>query len=153
MVMNEEFLTNSLEEFKTNLKTYLSTYLKPVDVTLALRNDYAECVFPLSCQQLAEDVTDEFVTCLHYHILYARKSSDGTEYHVVLYSRPYEHDMTVVIMDSIQHGLIESVIVLFFDSLDTMYRYVRQMWLDSLFQKSKLLEGIGQEAELMQDFL
>ena len=61
--------------------------------------------------------------------------------------------MVVVIMDSIQHGLIESVKVLFFDSLDTMYAHVRQMWIDSLFQDGKLLEGIEQESELMQDFL
>ena len=60
--------------------------------------------------------------------------------------------MVVVVLDSIQHGLTESVKVLFFDSLDTMYNHVRQMWIDSLFMKGELLEGIEQEAELMQDF-
>lgn len=61
--------------------------------------------------------------------------------------------MVVVIMDSIQHGLIESVKVRFFDSLDTMYNHVRRLWIDSLFLKGKLLNGIEQEAELLQDFL
>ena len=151
--MNEEYLTQTIEEFKDKLRTYLSTYFKPGIENPVIRKGYAECVFPLTYQQLAEDMADEFATCLHHRILYARKSSSSNEYHVVLYSQPYEHDMVVVVMDSIQHGLIESVKVLFFDSLDTMYAHVRQMWIDSLFHKGRLLEGIEQEAELMQDFL
>lgn len=146
-------MTQTVGEFRNKLRTYLSTYFRPGAEIPVQRKDHAECIFPLSYQQLAEDMTDEFVTCLHYHILYAKKNSNDSEYHVALYSLPYEHDMVVVIMDSIQHGLIESVKVLFFDSLDIMYAYVRQMWIDSLFQKGKLLEGIEQEAELMQDFL
>ena len=151
--MNEKYLAQTLDEFQKKLKTYLSTYFRPEPVTPVIRKDYAECVYPLTSQQLAEDMADEFATCLHHRILYARESSSGTEYHVALYSQPYEHNMVVVIMDSIQHGLIESVKVLFFDSLDTMYAHVRQMWIDSLFQDGKLLEGIEQESELMQDFL
>lgn len=151
--MNEEYLTQTIEEFKDKLRTYLSTYFKPGTEKPVMRKGYAECTFRLSYQQLVEDMADEFVTCLHHHVLYARKSDGGTEYHVVLYSQPYDHDMVVVVMDSIQHGLIECVKVLFFDSLDNMYAHVRQMWIDSLFLEGKLLEGIEQEAELIQDFL
>ena len=150
--MNEEYLTQTIEEFRGKLRTYLSTYFKPGNENPIIRKDYAECLFPLTFQQLTEDMADEFTTCLDYHILYANRSHDGSEYHAVLYSRPFEHDMVVVVLDSIQHGLTESVKVLFFDSLDTMYNHVRQMWIDSLFMKGELLEGIEQEAELMQDF-
>jgi hypothetical protein len=151
--MREENLTKCFEIFRGEISKRMASYFSLGNEHLVFRKDCSECVIPLASQQMAEDMTEEFSTCLDYQVLYEKRTPDGSDYHVALYSIPYENEMVVVIMDSIQHGLIESVKVRFFDSLDTMYNHVRQLWIDSLFLKGKLLNGIEQEAELLQDFL
>ena len=151
--MREENLTKCFEIFRGEISKRMASYFSLGNEHLVFRKDCSECVIPLASQQMAEDMTEEFSTCLDYQVLYEKRTPDGSDYHVALYSIPYENEMVVVIMDSIQHGLIESVKVRFFDSLATMYNHVRQLWIDSLFLKGKLLNGIEQEAELLQDFL
>ncbi|MBQ8096365.1 MAG: hypothetical protein IJ243_04680 [Prevotella sp.] len=151
--MREENLTKCFEIFRGEISKRMASYFSLGNENLVFRKDCSECVIPLASQQMAEDMTEEFSTCLDYQVLYEKRTPDGSDYYVALYSIPYENEMVVVIMDSIQHGLIESVKVRFFDSLDTMYNHVRQLWIDSLFLKGKLLNGIEQEAELLQDFL
>ena len=146
-------MTKCFEIFRGEISKRMASYFSLGNENLVFRKDCSECVIPLASQQMAEDMTEEFSTCLDYQVLYEKRTPDGSDYYVALYSIPYENEMVVVIMDSIQHGLIESVKVRFFDSLDTMYNHVRQLWIDSLFLKGKLLNGIEQEAELLQDFL
>lgn len=150
--MNENYFTKSVEEFQDKIRSFLPTFMDGNHTQTTQRNKYLETVFPLLFQQLAEDMTDEFATKLDYHVLYARKSDDDKKYHIVLYSIPYEHEMVVIHMDSLQHGILEDIRVKFFDSMETMYNHVLQLWHDSLFMNDKLLEGIEQEADLMMDF-
>ena len=150
--MNDNYLTFSLEAFQGKLRSFLPKFMDGNHNETIQRKDYLETTFPLSFQQLAEDMTDELVTKLDYHVLYARKSDDDKIYHIVLYSIPYEHELVVIHMDSLQHGIIEDIRVKFFESMEIMYNHVLQLWHDSLFMRDKLLEGVEQEAELMMNF-
>lgn len=150
--MNENYFTKSIEEFRSKLDSNMPTFFAKDSAKNEQRATFVETVFHLSYQQLAEDLTDDFVTSLRFNVLYARKSFDDKVFHVVLYSIPYEHEMVVVHMDSLQHGILEEIRVKFFDSMETMYNHVLQLWHDSLFMNDKLLEGVEQEAELMMDF-
>ena len=123
--MREENLTKCFEIFRGEISKSMASYFSLGNEHLVFRKDCSECVIPLASQQMAEDMTEEFSTCLDYQVLYEKRTPDGSDYHVALYSIPYENEMVVVIMDSIQHGLIESVKVRFFDSLDTMYNLDR----------------------------
>ena len=103
-----------MESFQGKLHGYLSAYFVDNSGAVTKREDCFETIIPLAFQQLAEDMTDEIVTYLHFHVLYARTSNDGSVCHVALYSRPFEHEMAVVMMNSLQHGLIDSIRVRFF---------------------------------------
>lgn len=151
--MNDNYLTNSVEKFQKKVCSFLPKFMDGNHTETIRRKNYIETVFPLSFQQLAEDMTDEIVTKLDYHVLYARKSHDDKIYHIVLYSIPYEHEMVVIHMDSLQHGILEDIRVKFFESMEMMYSHTLQLWHDSLFMDNKLLEGIEQESELMMDFV
>lgn len=150
--MVENYFTKSIDEFHRKLDGNMPTFFAIDNTQTIDRNSFVEEILPLSFQQLAEDLTDEFATNMRFHVLYARKSYDDKVYHVVLYSIPYEHEMVVVHMDSLQHGILEEIRVKFFDSMEVMYNHVRQLWYDSLFMKNKLLEGVEQEAELLMNF-
>ena len=150
--MNDNYLTISINEFQSKLDKSMPTFFSKENIQLIERNTFLEAVFPLSYQQLAEDLTDEFATNLRFHVLYARRTHDDKIYHIVLYSIPYEHEMIVIHMDSLQHGIIEDIRVKFFESMEIMYNHVLQLWHDSLFMRDKLLEGVEQEAELMMSF-
>ena len=146
------YFTKSLEEFQGKLQNFMPAYFGKIGKVVMKETDGMEVLLPLAYQQLAEDLTDDFVNDLHLHVLFAKKSYDDKIYRIVLYSTPYEHEMVVIQMDSLQHGILEEIRVSFFDSLEKMYSHARQLWYESLFMKGKLLEGIEQEAELMQDF-
>jgi hypothetical protein len=150
--MIENYFTNSADMFVAKIDKTMPTFFSVDKMQKIERDSYIEVVIPLSFQQLAEDLTDEFAESLRFHVLYARKSYDDKIYHVVLYSIPYEHEMVVIHMDSLQHGILEEIRVKFFSSMEVMYNHVRQLWHDSLFMKDKLLEGVEQEAELLMDF-
>ncbi len=150
--MIENYFTNSVIEFQNKIRSFLPKFMEGNYTQTLTHQDCLETIFPLSFQQLAEDMTDELVTKMDFHVLYARKSYDDKIYHVVLYSIPYEYEMVVIHMDSLQHGILEEIRVKFFSSMEVMYNHVRQLWHDSLFMKDKLLEGVEQEAELLMDF-
>ena len=150
--MSDNYLTKSVEKFQGKLRSYFPKFMEGNYNEKVICSSYLEVVFPLSFQQLAEDMTDEIVKKLDYHVLYARKSNDDKIYHIVLYSKPYVHEMVVIHMDSLQHGILEDIRVKFFDSMEVMYNHVLQLWHDSLFMNEKLLEGVEQEADLVMDF-
>lgn len=58
---------------------------------------------------------------LHLHVLYATREEDGKVYKVVAYSTPVEDEMLVFYFSSTQYGLIDSMTVFIFESLETMY--------------------------------
>ena len=150
--MSEEYLTKSWETIRGNIQEILPEMFPNVCTDFVRKKDYAEAAVSLSSQQLAEDITDEIVTMLGYNVLYARCSDDGSTYHVALYSQPYEEEMAVVLMESLQHGIIEEIKVQVFDSLDTMYAHVRHLWAESLFIEGVLLEGAETESEIAVKF-
>ena len=58
---------------------------------------------------------------LHLHVLYATREEDGKVYKAVAYSTPVEDEMLVFYFSSTQYGLIDSMTVFIFESLETMY--------------------------------
>ena len=123
--MKEENLTKCYEVFKKVILKRMASYFSLGNENVVSKKDYSECVIPLASQQLVEDMTEEFSTCLDYQVLYEKRTTDGSGYHVALYSIPYENEMVVVIMDSIQHGLIESVKVGFHNYTEEQIKQIQ----------------------------
>ena len=58
--------------------------------------------------------------------MYASSEEDGKIVKVEAYSVPVEYSMYVIYISSDQNGIVESVTVHFYDSLDIMYYHLRK---------------------------
>lgn len=91
-----------------------------------IHDDYAEVVWKTKQQVMAEDLTDALEKKLNVHIMYASSENNGKNVKVEAYSTPVENSMYVVYLSSDQYGVIDSMTVIFFDSLEIMYYHLRK---------------------------
>lgn len=82
---------------------------------------FTEVVFNMDEHNMLENAVSELVEKLHIHVLYASREESGKIYKVVAYSTPVEDEMFVIYLSSTNYGIIDSMTVFFFDSLETMY--------------------------------
>ena len=91
----------------------LPEYFSEQEISVIQHSSFSEIVVQLKEQNMLEK--------LHLHVLYATREEDGKVYKVVAYSTPVEDEMLVFYFSSTQYGLIDSMTVFIFESLETMY--------------------------------
>ena len=74
---------------------------------------FTEVVLNMEEQHVLENFISDLVEKLHIQ--------KGKVYKVVAYSTPVEDEMFVVYLSSTNYGIVNSMTVFFFDSLETMY--------------------------------
>lgn len=89
-------------------------------------DDYAEVVWKTKHQVMAEDLTDNLEKKLGVHVMFASSEDNGRNVKVEAYSTPVENSMYVVYLSSDQYGVVDSMTVTFFDSLEIMYYHLRK---------------------------
>lgn len=89
-------------------------------------DDYAEVVWKTKQQVMAEDLTDTLEKKLGVHVMFASSEDNGRNVKVEAYSTPVENSMYVVYLSSDQYGVVDSMTVTFFDSLEIMYYHLRK---------------------------
>ncbi len=98
----------------------------------------------LKRQMMMEDFIDELTKYLVLDVLFAFCQNDGRDYKAIAYSKPYQEEMYVIFMGSNQHGLLEEINVVFFDSMDYMLEILKKL-LHQL--KNKNVEILEQQCE------
>lgn len=77
-------------------------------------------VIPLRSQVMAEDMTEKLDKLMKLNVLYAAKSYDNKLYKVLAYSTPVENNMFIVFLESLQYGIVDSITIHIFDSIEAM---------------------------------
>lgn len=83
------------------------------------------------------------------HILFASSEENGRIIKVEAYSTPVENSMYAIYLSSDQHGVIDSITVFFFDSLDVMYHHLRKDYqsitkvVGDIIEKQSLQDLVG----------
>lgn len=122
--IENETLKDSIDDFLSILRGKSPAYFSSVKVTTVLHSEFAEVFFQLNSQVMMEDMAEELAEKLGVHILYAVKYDNGKIYKAVAYSVPVENRMYIVFLDSQQYGIMDSLTVYFYDSMDDMYKQV-----------------------------
>lgn len=118
-IMNESFkmtIFNAKNLFKANLGDVVNVD----EMKLFLHQGFLEMVIPLRSQVMEEDMTEKFDKLMKLNILYAAKSYDNKLYKVLAYSTPVENNMFVVFLESQQYGIVDSMTIHIFDSIEAM---------------------------------
>ena len=124
---NNEYIdiNRNLLEFKDELHSNLSYYFEeqtpPETESLAKR---LNACFSLTKQTLAEPLAHELLKIFNIKTLAAYKNRSGSEVHYIMYSERTKNKMFVIHIDSFEYGLIESINVSFFESIEEMYDYL-----------------------------
>ena len=104
----------------------------PMSLTVsesAQRDKCAEVRIPLIGQEMAEEIVTILATRINVNILYAVSTENGRVVKVIGYSMPYSDEMYIISIESQQYGVIDEIIVAFYDSLEDMFQEVRHHYL------------------------
>lgn len=99
----------------------LPEYFSEQEINVIQHSSFSEIVVQLNEQNILENFITSMEEKLHLHILYATREEEGKVYKVVAYSTPVEDEMLVFYFSSTQYGLIDTMTVFIFESLEAMY--------------------------------
>ena len=99
----------------------LSFYFSEQQIGAVQHSFFVEVVFNMNDQKMLESFISDLEEKLHIHILYVSREDGGKVYKTVAYSTPVEDEMFVIYLSSTNHGIVDSMTVFFFDSLESMY--------------------------------
>ena len=114
------------------------------EVTLQRREKTGLVTFHLKKQMMMEDFIDELMKYLVLEVLCAYCQNEGQDYKAIAYSKPYQEEMYIIVMESSQHGLMDEISVVFFESMDAMLEMLEKQ-LHQL--KGKQVEVLEQQHE------
>lgn len=118
----------------------LSFYFSEQQIGAVQHSYFVEVVFNMNDQQMLENFISDLEEKLHIHVLYASKEDNGKVYKTVAYSIPVEDEMFVIYLSSTNHGIVDTMTVFFFESLETMYYHLltERNRIDKLMKKEIL---------------
>lgn len=111
------------------------------NLQLKITNDIGTVTIPMHHQHMADDFLKELTRFLDVNILYAYRKLDGSDYRIVAYTMPYHDEMYIVFLNSQQYGIVEEMHVVFFESLEVMFSWLRKGY-DDLLAKEKQIDII-----------
>lgn len=126
MTVENEILRSSIFNLYNILRLKLPEYFDLQKFEIYVHDDFAEVKWMAKKQVMAEDFTQLLDERIKVHVLFASKEDYGKTYKVEAYSTPVENSMYVIYMYSSQYGIVDSINVSFFDSMEIMYQQLRK---------------------------
>lgn len=122
--LENEVLKDSISDFLSEMRENLPEVFNSIEMKTVLHGNYAEVYLQLCSQAMIEELIDDLARKLGCHVLYAVKEGEGKDYKVVAYSMPVENRMYIIYISSWQYGVVDSMTVHFYDSMENMYRQI-----------------------------
>lgn len=150
--IENEILKDSISDFLSVLREKSADFFKSSEIKTVLHSEYAEVYFEQNSQMMMEELVEDLVKVLGVHVLYAVKSYDDKTYKTVAYSVPVENCMYIIHLSSQQYGLLDSMTVCFFDSIEVMYKQVCKEYTGMPKMSAFILEK-EQRQEMVASFM
>ena len=144
-------LVRNYESLRSVMLKKMADYFKEEDSSITVYGSYAEAVFRIKGQCMAEDMADELVEQLGVNILYAATTHYGKYWEVVLYARPIRDEMYVILLSSCQHGVIDEVSVVLYESYEPMFALLTTKLVEVEQKNANIMEKVAPE-ELHRHF-
>lgn len=123
-IENQTF-KDSIFNLNNLLPLKMPEYFEKQKFAITLHEDYAEVMWHMKKQLMAEDLTEILEKQMDANIMFAFEEDNGAVIKIEAYSRPVEDSMYIIYASSEQHGIIDAITVFFYDSFDTMYHQLR----------------------------
>lgn len=119
-------LKRSIVLLNQKLIKLLPEYFSQQQIGIIKHTSFSEIVLRMNEQVLLENFISVLEEKLHVNVLYASKQEEGKVYKAVAYSSPVEDEMLVFYLSSTQYGIVDTMTVFIFDSIETMYYHLLQ---------------------------
>lgn len=100
------------------------TLLENIEFVIDKEDNYYQIILPFSKQIMLENFAECLMDDFRLQLLVATQKEGGKQLEAILFSEATEDKMFVIYLGSLQHGLIDKINVVFFDSVDNMYLYL-----------------------------
>ena len=152
LTVSESAQENFKDFLKRLEKNFEKTMFDASNLQLIPRDKCAEVRIPVLCQEMAEEIVTILATRLNINILYAISTENGRVVKVIGYSMPYSDEMYVVSVESQQYGVVDELVVAFYDSLEDMFQEVRHHYIAGTYMQQEP-GAFLLEAESYADFI
>ena len=105
----------------------LDNYIDVSSYEVTCNPDNILAVFPLKKQQLIDEFVDRLSHRLHLRVLFFSHDDNKGDFRSVLYSMPYPEEMYFVHLESRQHGLLDNIKVVLYDSMEIMQKDILRL--------------------------
>lgn len=119
-------LKRSIILLNQKLIKLLPEFFSQQQIGIIQHASFSEIVLRMNEQNMLENFISRLEEKLHVNILYASREEDGKIYKVVAYSNPVEDEMSVFYLSSTQYGIVDTMTVFIFDSIETMFYHLLQ---------------------------
>ena len=124
--MADDLIVENFDRFSEEIGN--TALFKNEQVTLQRSETTGVATFHLKAQMMMEDFIDELTKYLAIEVLCAYCQNGGQDYKAIAYSKPYQEEMYVIVMESNQHGLLDDISVVFFESMDAMLEMLEKQF-------------------------
>jgi len=128
-----DILAENFNTLKEKLSNRLTCFENTEGVELVSHENHSSAVFPLTGQLMMEDFLSLIEDKLSVNILYALMTERGSYYEAMGYSKPTAGLLYIVMLTSHQHGVIDNMEVMFYESYEPMFSRLKE----SLFSLPK----------------
>ena len=138
MKKQDNIIFDNATALRERLNTASPGLLKEEMQKLLQRKNCTDTQFFLNKQWMIDDLSDFLANNHIVNILYARRTAEKKFYEVIAYSMPYDGEMFVIKLSSHMYGVVSSLNVSFYMSLETMFLDLRTLY-QSLYNDSWVL--------------
>ena len=139
--VKNEIYKDSIYNLSKILVLKMSETFDEQQYEIYIHDDFAEVVWLTKMQVMAEDLTDSLEKKLGAHILFASSEENGRIIKVEAYSTPVENSMYAIYLSSDQHGVIDSITVMF-HHLRKDYQSITKV-VGDIIEKQSLQDLVG----------
>ncbi len=134
----KEFTLNNFNQLKDNLSGNMHGIINTDnDIVMCQQMTNLEVKMQTVKQIMADDLVDALEERINLNILYAIRSSDGSEYQIVGFGSPTQNEMYIAYIESSQHGIVEDISFKFFESIEYFFSILKEALLKLELKEEK----------------
>lgn len=105
----------------------------------------------LKKQQMMDDVVNTLIDKINVNVLYSKEWGNNKYYNAILYTMPYKDEMFIIRIDSCMYGIINSLDIIAYNSMEDMFYTLRGKYKEAI-RNSADISNIQESTEFFKVF-
>lgn len=133
----DEVLVKSVNVFKETIDASELFYTE--NLIFNVTENYGTVVIPMRRQYMIEEFTKELIKLFDVNILYTINRDNNRVWKTITYSKPVHKQMFIIGLISEMYGIVENIIVTFFNSIEKMFPWLCDNLQETMKSKDNII--------------